>query len=104
MQPVAKAQTDDKQADQPVFKVQILASSTKLPSSSPRFKKRDDVDRYEEGGMYKYTIGASTNYNEINRMRGTLAENFPGAFVVAFRNGEKMNITEAIRMFKNKRR
>ena len=54
--------------------------------------------------MYKYTIGASTNYNEINRMRGTLAENFPGAFVVAFRNGEKMNITEAIRMFKNKRR
>ena len=104
VQPVAKAQTDDKQADQPVFKVQILASSTKLPSNSPRFKKRDDVDRYEEGGMYKYTIGASTNYNEINRMRGTLAENFPGAFVVAFRNGEKMNITEAIRMFKNKRR
>ena len=104
VQPVAKAQTDDKQADQPVFKVQILASSTKLPSSSLRFKKRDDVDCYEEGGMYKYTIGASTNYNEINRMRGTLAENFPGAFVVAFRNGEKMNITEAIRMFKNKRR
>lgn len=104
VQPVAKAQTDDKQADQPVFKVQILASSTKLPSSSPRFKKRDDVDCYEEGGMYKYTIGASTNYNEINRMRGTLAENFPGAFVVAFRNGEKMNVTEAIRMFKNKRR
>ena len=54
--------------------------------------------------MYKYTIGASTNYNEINRMRGTLAETFPGAFVIAFRNGEKMNITEAIRMFKNKRR
>ena len=104
VQPVAKAQKDDKQTDQPVFKVQILASNTKLPSSSPRFKKRDDVDFYEEGGMYKYTIGASTDYNEINRMRGTLAENFPGAFVIAFRNGEKMNITEAIRMFKNKRR
>ena len=100
---MAKAQTDEKQTDQPVFKVQILASSTKLPSSSPRFKKRDDVDCYEEGGMYKYTIGASTTYNAINRLRASLATEFPGCFIVAFRNGSKMNITEAIRIFKQRR-
>ena len=53
--------------------------------------------------MYKYTIGASTNYNAINRLRASLATEFPGCFIVAFRNGNKMNITEAIRIFKQRR-
>ena len=90
-------------ADAPVFKVQIMANATKEAKNSPRFKGYDGIDMYEEGGMYKYTIGASTNYNAINRLRASLATEFPGCFVVAFRNGSKMNITEAIRIFKQRR-
>lgn len=89
--------------DAPVFKVQIMANATKEAKNSPRFKGYDGIDMYEEGGMYKYTIGASTNYNAINRLRASLATEFPGCFVVAFRNGSKMNITEAIRIFKQRR-
>lgn len=99
--PAGTAKADD--ADAPVFKVQIMANATKEAKNSPRFKGYDGIDMYEEGGMYKYTIGASTNYNAINRLRASLATEFPGCFVVAFRNGKKMNVTEAIRIFKQRR-
>lgn len=99
--PAGTSKADDD--DAPVFKVQIMANATKEAKNSPRFKGYDGIDMYEEGGMYKYTIGASTNYNAINRLRASLAIEFPGCFVVAFRNGSKMNITEAIRIFKQRR-
>ena len=99
--PAGTSKADDD--DAPVFKVQIMANATKEAKNSPRFKGYDGIDMYEEGGMYKYTIGASTNYNAINRLRASLATEFPGCFVVAFRNGSKMNITEAIRIFKQQR-
>lgn len=99
--PAGTAKADD--ADAPVFKVQIMANATKEAKNSPRFKGYDGIDMYEEGGLYKYTIGASTNYNAINRLRASLATEFPGCFVVAFRNGKKMNVTEAIRIFKQRR-
>lgn len=99
--PAGTSKADD--VDAPVFKVQIMANATKEAKNSPRFKGYDGIDMYEEGGMYKYTIGASTNYNAINRLRASLATEFPGCFIVAFRNGSKMNITEAIRIFKQRR-
>lgn len=99
--PAGTSKADDD--DAPVFKVQIMANVTKEAKNSPRFKGYDGIDMYEEGGMYKYTIGASTNYNAINRLRASLATEFPGCFIVAFRNGSKMNITEAIRIFKQRR-
>ena len=99
--PAGTSKADDD--DAPVFKVQIMANATKEAKNSPRFKGYDGIDMYEEGGMYKYTIGASTNYNAINRLRASLATEFKGCFVVAFRNGSKMNITEAIRIFKQRR-
>ena len=93
-----KAESKVAESDgKPVFKVQILASNTVLPSNSKRLKGQNGVSSYKEGGMYKYTIGESTNYSEINKLRQSLAEQFPGCFVVAFKNGEKVNVNEAIR-------
>ncbi len=85
----------------PVFKLQILASSFRLKASDARLKGHSDAACYEEGGLFKYTVGASEDYNEINQLRKTLQEEFPQAFVIAFKNGQKMNVSEAIREFKN---
>jgi N-acetylmuramoyl-L-alanine amidase len=87
-----------------VFKVQILASSTRLQPSSPRFKGQTDVNYYEEGGLFKYTIGASEDYNEISRLRKSLLENFPEAFIIAFRGGQKTDVRQAIQEFKSKKK
>ena len=91
-----------KPASAPVFKVQILTSSEKLSSRDARFKGVKDVSSYKDGGLYKYTVGESTDYNAILRMRRGLAATFPQAFVIAFRDGERMDINEAIREFKKK--
>lgn len=54
--------------DKPVFKVQLLVSSNVLKSDDNRFKGLTNIESYKEG-LYKYTYGASTNYNEIYRLR-----------------------------------
>ena len=84
----------------PVFKVQILASSSKLTPSSPQLKGQEGTDCYEEGGLYKFTVGASTDYNEIYQLRKSLLEKFPQAFIIAFKDGQKTDVRQAIAEFK----
>ena len=88
----------------PVFKVQILASSSKLSPSSPQLKGQKDIDSYEEGGLYKFTVGASTDYNEIYQLRKSLLDKFPQAFIIAFKDGQKMDVRQAIVEFKNRKK
>lgn len=87
----------------PVFKVQILSLSVRQSQESKVFKGLQNVECYEEGGLYKYTCGASTDYNEIYRLRKTIAQKFPQAFIIAFKGGVKVNVNEAIREFKQNR-
>lgn len=86
------------------FKVQIFVSDIALRANDSRFKGRRDADNYKEGGMVKYTIGSSNNYNEMEKLRRELNHSFPGCFVIAFKNGNKMNINEAIREWRNRAR
>ena len=90
-------------ADAPVFKLQIFVSNRTLRKGDAHFKGETDYDSYQEGNMVKYTMGASTNYNEIFRLRKTLAEKFPEAFIIAFKNGKKYDVNQAIREFKQNR-
>ena len=102
--PEVKAQPDvtpDKDTSaQPVFKVQLFVTSQALRTDDSRLKGLDGVDFYREGALFKYTCGASANYNEIYKLRKQLLERFPDAFIVAFVAGQKCNINEAIRTFK----
>ena len=90
-------------ADAPVFKLQIFVSNRTLRKGDAHFKGETDYDSYQEGNMVKYTMGASTNYNEIFRLRKSLAEKFPEAFIIAFKNGKKYDVNQAIREFKQNR-
>ena len=104
-QPVTQAQTQQvRQVLVPVFKVQILTSSTLLKAGDKRFKGLSGVGHYKEGGMYKYTVGNSTDYNEVNRLRREISNKFPEAFVIAFKDGVRMDVNEAIREFKKNKK
>ena len=94
------AQTEDKA---PVFKIQILTSSRPLAKNDKRLKGLKDVDYYKEGGLYKYTYGASSDYNKVLRTKRSITAKFKDAFIIAFKNGRKVNVNTAIREFKNKR-
>ena len=81
----------------PIFKVQIMASTKVIRRNSPRFKGLKDVGHFNENDMVKYTYGASADYNEINRLRKEIADKFPDAFVIAFKDGVRMDVNKAIR-------
>ncbi len=99
-----KADAAETADGQPVFKVQILASSSNISTTEANFKGLEGVDRYEEGGLVKYTYGASTDYNEIYRLRKSILDKYPQAFIIAFKNGEKMNVNKAIQEFKSNKK
>ena len=90
-------------SDAPVFKIQILTSPSKLNANDKQFKGLKGVDFYRESSKYKYTYGASTDYNEMLRKKKEITAKFSDCFIVAFKNGEKMDVNEAIRIFKNKK-
>lgn len=90
-------------ADAPVFKLQIFVGSRNLRKGDAHFKGETDYDSFLEGNLVKYTLGASTNYNEIYRLRKEKLDKFPEAFIIAFKNGQKYDVNQAIREFKQNR-
>lgn len=100
--PASKEQPKAIQGDeqQPVFKVQFLSSSKRLAAEDKAFKGLKPVEFYYDKGLYKYTYGSSTNYNEIIRIKKKVNEKFKDAFIVAFVQGERIDTQQAIALFK----
>lgn len=90
--------------ERPVFKIQILVSSLNLKDGDAHLKGLTGCERYEENGMQKYTYGASENYNEIYRLRKQILDKFPEAFIIAFKDGRKTDVNQAIKEFKRNRK
>ena len=97
---VSESSTNDSEI---TFKIQILTSSKPLAKNDRRLKGLKEVDYYKEKGLYKYTYGASADYNKVLRTKRQITAKFKDAFIIAFRNGEKMNVNEAIAEFKKRR-
>ena len=85
----------------PVFKVQIFATDKVLKKNDKRLKGVK-AEYFKENGMYKYTYGESTDYNEIVKERKEISKKFGQAFIIAFIDGKKTDTQKAIRMFKEK--
>ena len=94
------AQKKPEPKDAPVFKLQIFVSDRILRKGDAHFKGETDYESFREGNLVKYTMGSSTNYNEVYRLRKSLQEKFPEAFIIAFKNGQKYDVNQAIREFK----
>ena len=103
--PEAKVDNAAMDSSLPVFKVQIMVCHNKLKEGDRQLKGLKGCDYYQENGDWKCTYGASNNYNEIARMRKQILDLFPSCFIIAFKNGEKMNVNQAIKEFmQNKKR
>lgn len=84
------------------FKVQIATSSKPLEKSSSTFKGLTNVDEYLSSGMYKYTVGQLVTFDEAKKLQDELREKgFSGSFIVAFRDGARINLQKAIEETKN---
>jgi N-acetylmuramoyl-L-alanine amidase len=87
--------------DKVVFKVQIETSDTKVSLKSAKFKGLEVVE-YKQDNLYKYTTGEFINdFDGANKYKNELRKkDFEHAFVVAFLNGERINLEKAIKLAK----
>lgn len=86
-------------SDKVYFRVQIETSETKIPTSSSKFKGLP-VREYKQDNLYKYTVGDFENdLKSANAYKNEMRNGgFPHAFVVAFQNGERINLEKAIKL------
>jgi N-acetylmuramoyl-L-alanine amidase len=80
-----------------IFKVQFLSSKNPIGPNSPRFKGLKNVWEYEDGGLYKYTIGNLKDIQSASALQSeSRKKGFGDAFVVAFKNGKRIPVREAL--------
>ena len=81
-----------------VFKVQISASGTKLDTSASNFKGLNDVFIEQSGKLYKYFYGNENSYDQAKlRLAEAKEKGYNSAFLVAYKDGLKISISEAIK-------
>lgn len=85
-----------------VFKVQIATSSDKKELLPENFNGVQNVEVYEAGGIYRYTVGQEKSMADANSLQLQLKiQGFTDAFIVAFSDGKRIPISEAIKLEKN---
>jgi N-acetylmuramoyl-L-alanine amidase len=84
----------------PVFKVQLFTSRVEVPKNAADFKGVDGIEFFTENRYYKYTLGAETEYEKIEKLRRSLLSKFPKAFIIAFQGDRKLTPTEVLKLTK----
>lgn len=95
-QPIVIAEEKEISPNETVFRVQIFSSTIKYENNHPKFNGRDDIWNYFSGGLWKYTAGSFNKHEEAVTLQNELRkQGFEDAFVVAFKNGERISMQEA---------
>ena len=97
---VVPAATEEKQDifSDITFRIQLAASSKKLDTKASNFKGLTPVIREKEDKLFKYYYGATSSYSQIQRLhQQAKAKGYPSSYVVAFKNGNKITVNEALK-------
>jgi N-acetylmuramoyl-L-alanine amidase len=85
-----------------IFKVQIAASSKKLALKPYNFNGLDELSRKKKGKIWRYFYGETKDYNQAVVMKDMIvSRGYTTAFVVAYLNGDRISIENAIKTKNN---
>ena len=74
-----------------IFKVQLAASPVEIETSNKKWSKIQFVEVRKEKNLYKYLTGSHESYaTAVHDRNNALAKGFNGAFVVAYKDGERI--------------
>ncbi len=80
------------------FRVQLAASSKKLDTKPSNFNGLTSVTREKEDKLFKYYYGATSSYSQIQQLhQQSKAKGYPSSYIVAFRQGKKITVNEALK-------
>lgn len=81
------------------YKIQIASGRNQISTKSYNFKGLKGVERISYGKLYRYYYGNTSNYSEAKRsLKVAKTKGYKSAFIVAYKNGEKISVKEAIKM------
>jgi N-acetylmuramoyl-L-alanine amidase len=84
-----------------VFRVQFAISSSRKALDAAEFSGLQDVRVYFHNGIYKYTVGNEKSLEEAVALQKDMQKKgYKDAFVVAFRDEERISPDEAVRLLK----
>ena len=80
------------------FKVQFAASNHPIELHPENFKSLKGVGQYKAGGSYRYTLGEEKSMEAAKkRQEEVIAKGYKDAFIVAFKNGERISLSDALK-------
>jgi N-acetylmuramoyl-L-alanine amidase len=89
-------QNETASLNQILFRVQIFQSDERMRLSNSQFKGRTDVWEYRWNNSWKYTVGSYNLLEDAVKLQAEMKRaGFSDAFVVAFRNNERITLQEA---------
>jgi N-acetylmuramoyl-L-alanine amidase len=92
-EPEQKPVADNSQKDQIVYKVQFASSDVELNLKLDKFKDIVEGSYYKMNNILKYTSGNFSNSKDaVNHQLALREKGFKDCFVVAFKNGERINL------------
>ncbi|PZX93167.1 N-acetylmuramoyl-L-alanine amidase [Flavobacterium aquariorum] len=81
-----------------IYKIQLSASKKKVALEPKNFKGLQNVKLVYEDNIYKYFYGETSDYESAkNQLTEVKSKGYDSAFLIAFRNGKKISIQEAIK-------
>ncbi len=81
------------------FKVQVATSSARMDTRPKNFSGLDGIEEHQGAGLYKYTYGDEATLEGAREVQKYCRDRgFEGAFIVAFRGGERIDLQEAVKL------
>ena len=77
------------------YLIQVLTTSQIRPLDHASFSNYGHVSEFKVNNLYKYAVGKSTSYSQISSSLKQAQEDFPGAFIIAVKEGKIIPVDEA---------
>jgi N-acetylmuramoyl-L-alanine amidase len=95
---ISKTNESSKEKKEIIFRVQLLSSPKAIATNSENFNGLSPIWEYKTDETYRYTFGEAYSLSEATTLQKTARDKgFKDAFVVAFKNGQRISVNEALK-------